>query len=65
MQIEDLSEDVTKMTEEEIRDKILETRASRRNYNRGHKKATVKAEKEDNVDFDDLQVLLNSINVEE
>ena len=66
MQLEDISDkDIKNMSSEEIRDHILKLRAARRNYSRTSKKASVKAVKEDNVDFDDLQLLLDELELEE
>ena len=59
MQLDDLQKSAKEMADEELRDIVLKIRAARRNYSRVEKKKTVKAKKEDNVNDNELQRLIN------
>jgi len=58
MQLDDLQKSAKALTDEELRDKILQIRADRRNYSRLEKKKAVTAKKADNIDDDEIRKLL-------
>jgi len=61
MQLDDIKKSPLEMTEEELLEQILGVRKARRNYSRDTKKAAVKKSKEDNVNWDEVQQLLDGL----
>lgn len=62
--LNDLRKSAKDMSDEQLRNEILQIRANRRNFNRGTKKKVQQAKKEDNWDLTEIEGLLADLEEE-